>query len=68
MAAKDGTILGTTLLNGFYAGGMVTQSRSILMLPLDDTIGVVLTDWLFEAAAAPPVGGTPLRTLMGMGT
>ena len=62
MAARDGTAIGTTLLNG--QAGYVYQSRSILMLPLEDTIGVVLTDWLFEAAA----GGTPLRTLMGMGT
>lgn len=66
MAARDGTAIGTTLLNG--EAGHVYQSRSILMLPLEDTIGVVLTDWLFEAAAAPPAGGTPLRTLMGMGT
>lgn len=65
MAARDGTAIGTTLLNG--EAGHVYQSRSILMLPLEDTIGVVLTDWLFEAAAAPATT-TPLRTLMGMGT
>ena len=52
MAARDGTAIGTTLLNG--EGGGVSQTYSILMLPLEDTIGVVLTDWLFEAAAAPP--------------
>lgn len=68
MAAQDGTRIGTTVLNSGEAGGHMARSRSILMVPLGDTIGLVLTDWLFEAAPAPPAGGTPLRTLMGMGT
>ena len=45
------------------------QTRVVMTYADDDTAEAAMwADWFFAAPPAPPAGGSPTRTLTGMGT
>ena len=64
MATPDGQ-----QIDSLFGGDLAVSSTSVLVKQnAGDAAYIVFDEWMFDADAAPPATGTPLRMLMGIGT